>query len=167
VSGWVLSAAYALHMAATVAWVGGLTFQSLLLPSLTRSLEPLTRARFYEALSRRFQPIALLSLAILVFTGLSQMAAHPSYAGILEINGRWAQAILVKHLAFGVMVAVAGYQTWSVQPGLTRMMLIQAAGAGAADDEIRRILARIDRLTRLNTALALIVLALTAVARTA
>lgn len=166
-SGWVLSAAYGLHMAATVAWVGGLTFQSLLLPSLTRSLEPLARARFYEALARRFQPIAWLSLAILVFTGLSQMAAHPSYAGFLEINGRWAQAILIKHLTFGVMVAVAGYQTWSVQPRLARMMLIQAAGAGAEKDEIPRILARIDRLTRLNTILALTVLALTAVARTA
>lgn len=154
-------------MAATVAWVGGLTFQALLLPSVTRSLEPLARARLYETLTRRFQPIAWLSLAILIFTGLSQMAAHPSYAGFLEINGRWAQAILAKHLAFGVMVVAAGYQTWSVQPRLARQMLIQAAGAGAADDEIPRILTRIDRLTRLNTALALVVLALTAIARTA
>ena len=165
--GWVLSGAYGLHMAATVAWVGGLTFQALILPSVTRTIEPLARARFYAALARRFQPIAGLSLAILVFTGLSQMAANPAYAGLLQVQSRWAQAILAKHLAFGLMIAAAGYQTWSVQPRLARMMLLHAGGLGAGEDEIPRILARIDQITRLNTALALVVLAFTAIARTA
>jgi hypothetical protein len=95
------------------------------------------------------------------------MAAHPSYTGILEISGRWAQAVLVKHLAFGGMAGALGYQTWSVQPRLARMMLLQAAGAGAPELEMSHFLARIDRLTRLNAALARVVLALTAVARTA
>ena len=111
--GWVLSAAYWLHMAATVAWVGGLLFQAVLLPGATRGLEPRARARFFDSLSRRFQPIAWLSLAVLVFTGLTQMAAHPRYAGLLVIEGRWAQAILAKHLAFGGMVLIAAVQTWT------------------------------------------------------
>ena len=162
----MLSAAYALHMAATVAWVGGLVFQSLLLPGATRSLEPLPRARLYAALARRFQPVAWISLAVLVFTGLSQMAAHPSYAGFLTIDNRWAQAILAKHLAFGAMVLVAGWQTWGVQPHLGRLLLLQAAGAEASGSELPRTLLRFDRLTRANAALALVVLALTAVART-
>ena len=163
---WVLSATYALHMAATVAWVGGLVFQSLLLPGATRSLEPLPRARLHAALARRFQPVAWISLAVLVFTGLSQMAAHPSYAGFLAIDNRWAQAILAKHLAFGAMVLVAGWQTWGVQPHLGRLLLLQAAGAEASGSELPRTLRRFDRLTRANAALALVVLALTAVART-
>lgn len=166
-NGWVLSAAYTLHMTATVAWVGGLLFQSFLLPGATRKLEPLPRARLYAALARGFQPVAWISLAVLIFTGLSQMAAHPSYAGFLAIEGRWAQAILAKHLAFGAMIMVAGWQTWRVQPQLSRLLLLQAAGAAPPDGELPRNLRSLDRLTRANAALALVVLALTAIARTA
>ena len=83
--GWILSAAYALHMAATVAWVGGLTFQSSPASAphaVAGAAGP--RAGLYEALARRFQPMAWLSLAVLIFTGLSQMAAHPATAGFLD-----------------------------------------------------------------------------------
>jgi uncharacterized membrane protein len=164
---WVLSAAYWLHMAATVAWVGGLLFQALLLPPATRGLEPLARARFVDSLSRRFQPIAWLSLVILIFTGLTQMAAHPSYAGLLVTEGRWAQAIFAKHVAFGGMVLIAGVQTWILQPRLSRHLLLEAAGSEPGRVSSTRTLQGIDRLTRVNAALALIVLALTAIARTA
>ena len=165
--GWVLSAAYWLHMAATVAWVGGLLFQAVLLPAATQGLEPQARARFFDSLSRRFQPIAWLSLAILVFTGLTQMAAHPKYAGLLVIEGRWAQAILAKHLAFGGMVLIAAVQTWILQPRLAHHMLLEAAGTVPDDEAIAPTRQRLDRLTRVNAVLALIVLALTAIARTA
>ena len=164
---WVLSASYALHMAATVAWVGGLTFQALLLPAATRTLGPLPRARLYAALARRFQPVAWISLAVLIFTGLSQMAANPSYAGFLAIDNRWAQAILAKHLAFAAMILLAGLQTWGVLPRLSRLLLLQAAGAEPSEGELPRTLLRLDRLTQANAALALAVLALTAIARTA
>jgi uncharacterized membrane protein len=163
----VLSAAYALHMAATVAWVGGLVFQSFLLPGATRGLDPLPRARLYADLARRFQPVAGISLAALVFTGLSQMAAHPSYAGFLAIEGRWAQAILAKHLAFGAMVLLAAWQTWGVQPHLGRLLLRHAAGAEPSGNELLHVLQRFDRLALANAGLALVVLTLTAIARTA
>lgn len=164
---WVLSAAYWLHMAATVAWVGGLMFQSLLLPAALQSLDPLARARLFGSIARRFQPIAWLSLAVLIFTGLTQMAAHPGYTGLLVIEGRWAQAILAKHLAFGGMVLIAAVQTWILHPRLARHMLLEAAGAPADADAVPRNMSRIDRLTRLNAVLALIILAFTAIARTA
>jgi uncharacterized membrane protein len=164
---WVLSAAYWLHMAATVAWVGGLLFQSILLPPATRGLEPHARARFYDSLSRRFQPIAWLSLAVLIFTGLTQMAAHPRYAGLLVVEGRWAQAILAKHLAFGGMVLIAAVQTWILQPRLARHLLLEASGTAPGSEASTRTRQRIDRLTRVNAVLALVVLALTAIARTA
>jgi uncharacterized membrane protein len=164
---WVLSAAYWLHMAATVAWVGGLMFQSLLLPAALQSLDPLARARLFGSIARRFQPIAWLSLAVLIFTGLTQMAAHPSYTGLLVIEGRWAQAILAKHLAFSGMVLIAAVQTWILHPRLARHMLVEAAGAPADTDAVPRSMSRIDRLTRMNAVLALIILAFTAIARTA
>lgn len=164
---WVLSAAYWLHMAATVAWVGGLLFQSLLLPPALRGLDPLVRARFIDSLFRRFQPIAWLSLAVLIFTGLTQMAAHPEYAGLLVIEGRWAQAILAKHLAFGGIVLVAAVQTWVLQPRLAHHLLLEAAGTAPGGEPSTRTRQGIERLTRVNAVLALIVLALTAIARTA
>jgi len=163
---WVLSAAYWLHMAATVAWVGGLLFQAVLLPPVTRTLEPQARARFFDSLYRRFQPIAWLSLAILVFTGLTQMAAQPRYAGLLAIDGRLAQAILAKHLAFGGMVLIAAVQTWILQPRLAHHMLLEATGSVSDPESIAHTRQTLDRLTRVNAVLALLVLALTAVART-
>lgn len=166
-NGWVLSMAYALHMAATVVWVGGLVYQALFLPAATRSLEPLPRARMHASLARRFQPMAWLCLAVLIFTGLTQMAAHPSYTGFLEIGGRWGQAIILKHLAFGAMVVVAGIQTWGLTPRVSRLLLYQSAGTPSSSDEMAQTLHRLDRLTRLNAALALVVLGLTAIARTA
>ena len=164
---WVLSAAYWLHMAATVAWVGGLLFQSVLLLPATRSLEPRERARFVDSISRRFQLVAWLSLAVLVFTGLTQMAAHPKYAGLLVVEGRWAQAILAKHLAFGGMVLIAAVQTWVLQPRLAHHLLLEAAGTTPGSEALTRTRSRIERLTQVNAVLALVVLALTAIARTA
>jgi hypothetical protein len=65
------------------------------------------------------------------------------------------------------MILVAGWQTWGVQPHLGRLLLLQAAGAQPSDNDLPRTLRSLDRLTRVNAALALVVLALTAIARTA
>lgn len=162
---WTLAFAYWLHMAATVVWIGGLTFQSLLLyPSLRASLGAEEQPRFMRAMRKRFQPIAWLSLATLIGTGLIQMSASPSYEGLLAIGNLWSAAILIKHLLFGLMVLVAAYQTWVLQPALEREAL-RAARQAAYDKTAG--LRRERRLVFLNTLLALLVLALTALARAA
>src|SRR3972149_2282107 len=121
---WALTLAYTRHMAAPVAWIGGLFFQSVFLgPALRRTLDPPSALRLLELLRRRFDPLAWLSLAVLIATGLTQMNASPSYEGFLALQNPWAVAILAKHGLIALMVALAGYQTLFLYPWLGVLFL--------------------------------------------
>lgn len=162
---WALSIAYWLHMLATVVWVGGLTTVSLLvLPLAQRHLESRAYAAFLNDLQRRLDPIGWFSLAVLVASGLFQMSASPNYEGFLSISNRWAIAILVKHVVFIVMVSVSAYLTWGLLPQLRRsaIRLSQGQGNTPLSEKLRR---QNRRLLRLNLIFAILVLALTALAR--
>jgi len=164
---WGLRTAYWLHMAATIVWIGGLFFQAAVLtPALSKRSPSEDDARFLEAIRRRFDPLAWLSLSVLLVTGLSQMSANPNYSGFLAIENLWSVAILSKHMLIGVMILIAAYQTWVLRPKLSRSMLARAARAEGGP-EAALLNARQARSTRLNLVLGVIILALTAVARTA
>jgi len=164
---WVLTVAFWVHMAATVAWIGGLFFQALVLnPILSNSRQPHLWEDVLRGMRRRFEPIAWLSLGALVVTGLIQMEASPQYQGFLAIGNRWAQAILLKHISIALMVAAAAYQTWFLQPKLERSLLLRAKRPDALLPLEGTVQSQA-RLTQVNLALSLIVLALTAIARTA
>lgn len=159
-----LTGAYWLHMAATVVWIGGLFFQSAILhPSLDGKSSNNEALRLLRRVRRRFQPLSWLSLAVLVGTGLIQMSASPNYQGLLGLGNRWAAAIFVKHIVIVLMVGAAALQTWVLHPRLERSLMTRDQSETYDEDA-----ARLDtRLTNLNLALALVVLALTAIARTA
>jgi uncharacterized membrane protein len=117
-------------------------------------------------MQRRLQTLGWFSLLVLTITGLFQMSANPNYKGFLAITNPWAVAILLKHLTFGGMILVSGYVTWGLYPALHRTILQQAAGR-----EVGAQLARLHRQERwalwTNLALAVLILAFTALARAA
>lgn len=158
----ILTTAYALHLAATAVWIGGLTFLSLFLPGQLAHLPQAERQRITVSTVRRFLPVAWLCLAVFVGTGLAQMAASPKYEGLLAVGNPWAVAILSKHFIIGGMVALLAYQTWTLHPRLER----HALGLERPDEEVVEALRRRDRdVLRASAALGAIVLVLTAVAR--
>lgn len=165
---WVLAGAYWLHMAATVVWIGGLVFQGLILmPTLgAPSLRP-HAPRILRAVRRRFEPLAWLSLAVLIGTGLIQMSASPRYTGLLSVENRWSVAILGKHVFVFVMLALAAYQTWFIQPRLERAHWVGDVLDPAATPMPQPIwlLRSAGRAVAWNLLLSLAVLALTALAR--
>ncbi|HKZ71247.1 MAG TPA: CopD family protein, partial [Anaerolineales bacterium] len=122
------------------------------------------RGALIAELQRRFSPLAMISLATLIVTGLSQMAVNPNYNGLLKIDNAWAWAILLKHLAFGVMALVGAYSVWGLTPAITRLALLESKGK-LSGDELATLRRREERLNQINFACALIVLMLTAVAR--
>src|SRR3989304_161158 len=145
----VVAASYALHLVATVIWIGGLA-----------SLAFLASPRHVSA--RRFVPLAWLCLAIFVVTGLTQMSANPGYAGLLVVRDSWSAAILVKHPVVGLMAAVLAYQTWILYPRLERIAL----GLETPDIVKQARWRRLDlHLLQLSAVLGLLVLLLTAIAR--
>ncbi len=155
-----LTIAFWLHMAATIVWIGGLFYQAVVVnPALERF--PDQRGRLANDLRRRFQPLAWLSLFVLIGTGLLQMSGNPNYEGLFAVSNPWSRSILAKHVAIGVMVLVAAYQTWVLNPRLSLLALKQEA---AASDQVA---GDISRLNRVSLALGMLVLGLTALARTA
>lgn len=159
---WVLSLAYWLHMLATVAWIGGLTaLIYLLLPAAKKDLDPGSYASLLLHIQRRLDPLAWLSLAILMGTGLIQMSASPNYQGFLQFSNLWSLAILIKHLVFLVMVAFSGYMSWVVLPAMRRLALTKNRGSA----EARRLQRREASLLKINLILGIIILGLTALAR--
>lgn len=162
-----LALAYWLHMLATVFWIGGLSTLSLLvLPAASSSLEAMAFAAFLEKIQKRLDPVGWLCLAILAATGLVQMSANPNYQGFLAIHSRWTAAILVKHLLFVVMTGVSAYMSWGILPKLRRLAIQRnRLAAEALDAQAADVSHRETWMLRLNLILGVVVLALTAIAR--
>ena len=164
---WVLAANFFVHMLATIVWVGGICVITLVIwPAARRVLGPgRPTGEFMREVQRRFSPLAILSLVTLVVTGLGQMAANENYVGLFSISNTWAQALLLKHVGFGVMTLVGAYLTWGLLPSLNRLSLMEAAGRTPI--ELERLRRRQERLHQLITACGVIVLLFTAIARVA
>lgn len=155
-----LTIAFWLHMAASIVWIGGLFYQAVVVNPALQS-PAADRGPLLEAMRRRFLPLAWLSLAVLIGTGLIQMSANPNYAGLFSVANPWSRAILTKHLAVGAMILVAAYQTWVLTPRIARLALKKETLAS------QEALQRQARLNQLNVVLGILVLGLTAAARTA
>ena len=160
---WALSFIYWLHMLATVIWIGSLACLSLLVLPAARKLPQDEYAGFLSDLQRRLDPLGWVCLLVLVATGMFQMSANPSYSGFLAIDNRWAVAIFAKHVVFFGMTGVSAYLTWGLLPRLQRAALRQSRGLDTPD--ANRLRQQESLLIRLNLVLAMLVLALTAVAR--
>jgi len=163
---WIIAVSYFFHMGATVIWVGGITVMTLVVYPGSRRVvrDDQLRGALIAELQRRFSPLAMISLATLIVTGLSQMAVNPNYNGLLKIDNAWAWAILLKHAAFGVMALAGAYSVWGLTPAITRLALLESKGK-LSGDELATLRRREERLNQINFACALIVLMLTAVAR--
>jgi hypothetical protein len=70
----------------------------------------------------------------------------------------------MKHLVFAIMVCLAAYQTWVLQPAQERLLL--RGREQAESPEQGRLLIGQRRLMRLSLACGLLILALTAIVRT-
>jgi uncharacterized membrane protein len=165
---WALTLAYWLHMLATVIWIGGLTALALLvLPASQQTLAPQDYANLLGKLQHRLDPIGWFCLVTLLATGMFQMSASPQYEGLLAITNSWAVAILVKHLVFLVMIGLSAYSTWGLFPQMRRAAMRSAKGQAEGQVESTRLQQREVFLMRMNLVLGIVVLALTAAARTA
>jgi len=163
---WLIAGSYFFHLIATVIWVGGIAMLTLVVyPSVKRVAgnDQLKGALIAE-IHRRFSPLAMVSLGALIVTGLSQMAVNPNYNGFLKIDSAWTTALLLKHIAFGVMTLIGAYSVWVLSPDIARLALLESKGK-LSGNELTSLRKREERLTQLNFACAILVLAFTAVAR--
>lgn len=137
-------------MLATLGW-GAANFLIWRLPEQAGSLRSLTKL------------VNLGWFTLLVFgaTGMFQMSEHPLYAGFLDVQTRWASALLIKHGVILGCLAVYAWLSLGALPSLRRQELtgIDKPGEGT--------LRRVRWAGLLTLLLTVVILALTAVARTA
>ena len=82
-----------------------------------------------------------------------------------RLKNTWAIAILIKHIAIGLMAGIAAYQSFVLHPRMTRALPLQMRSEVTLDATPA---SRADRgMLRANIILSLIILLLTAIARTA
>lgn len=162
-----LSAAYWLHMLATVVWFGGLTSMAWLVLPAFRAVEAghfsVALDLVSQKMEKRLQAASWFCLAVLAATGMFQMSANPHYQGFLTITDAWGVAVLLKHGLFALMTAVSAYLTWGLLPSLRRTRLRLAQGLAAPDYD--RLVRRERWLLTANVWLAVLVLLCTALAR--
>jgi uncharacterized membrane protein len=71
-----------LHVLAVATWVGGMLFIALVLVPVTRGLgDPALRTRLVQEAGRRFRTVGWIALALLVATGLGNLALRPELLG--------------------------------------------------------------------------------------
>jgi uncharacterized membrane protein len=164
---WVLTLSYWLHMIATVVWIGGLAALTLFVsPAAKRTLQSQPYTVLLDKIQNRLHSIGWFCLAVLVVTGMFQLSSSPSYKGFLVVQNQWAWAILLKHLVIGLMVAISAYLSWGLSPELTRLALLQSKGALKNNSLLERLQNRQIIFMRINLAIGVVILALTAWART-
>lgn len=163
---WILTIVYWLHLMATVAWVGGVFSLSILfLPALKKIEDREQKYNLLNAIQKRFQPVSWLSLFILSATGLVQMSVHPDHEGFLRIDNSWSVAIFSKHITVAILVALMAIMTWVILPLLNQMQLRLSLGKSIPESQKTKY-ERYERLIiRANLILSLVVLFLTAWAR--
>ncbi len=159
--------AYWLHILATVVWIGGLAALSIfVLPAARRTMPENVYSAFLTSMTGRLQQVGWICLSVLIFTGLFQMVSHPNYQGFLVIDSSWAVAILIKHLTVAAMLILGVYMTWGLMPALQRMAFIKSLGKTIDAAETQKLEQRQMSLLQVSLFLSVIILLLTAWART-
>jgi uncharacterized membrane protein len=159
----ILALSYFFHLIATVIWLGGLATMTLFVwPEARRVLaENHALMQLLTRMRKRFIPLSNFSLVVLIATGLIQMTGDPNYDGVLQFDNEWSKVILLKHVAIFGMVVCGLVMQFQVTPALERIGILLERGKGDPA-EWERLRRREVRLTWVNVALGLAVLAFTA-----
>ncbi|MCB8946243.1 MAG: CopD family protein [Ardenticatenaceae bacterium] len=159
---WILVFSYWVHLLATAVWLGGMALMALVAwPALNKGS---LASNQWLTLQQKFLPYVNLSLVLLLITGFIQMTNDENYSGFLVMDGVWAWAILIKHIAFGGMVVLTAYVQFSLYPAIERARLLAESRPKTAVSTQNELQQKEVRLLRLNLLCATAVLFCTAVA---
>ena len=158
---WALALTYWLHMLATVIWLGSLSALAfLVLPAVSRTLEPDAQIAFINNLQSRLESLSWFCMFLLVATGMFQMSGDRNFTGLISTENAWSAAMLTKHLLVVLMGIFSVWMSWGLLPEIRRA-LIRYKKSGDPN-EVLVLRKREALLIRVSLALALVILAVTA-----
>ncbi len=159
---WVLVFSYWIHLLATVIWFGSLVLMGIAAwPALRQGA---LAENSWLALQKRLTPWANISLVLLLITGFVQMTNDANYTGFLSIDSTWAWAMLVKHIAFGLLAILTAYLQFGLYPAADRIAMLADKRPNLAQEEQRKLAQREKQILWLNLVFAVAILFCTAVA---
>lgn len=158
---WILVFSYWIHLLATAVWLVCIAVMAATAVPAFRQQQVADNS--WLALQKRLLPWTNLSLVLLLITGFVQMTNDTNYSGFLVFDGIWAWAMLVKHILFLVVMAVAAYWQFGYFPAVERTAVLAAKKPQLAQTEQDKLAHREKRLLWLNLACAVLILFCTAV----
>ena len=159
---WILVFSYWIHLLSTVVWFGALLV--IVLAAWPAFRQGALAGNDWLAAQKKLLPWANLSLVLLLITGFVQMTNDPNYNGFLAIDGIWAWAMLIKHIAFVLLVAVMAYMQFGLFPAFDRAEMLREKRPSLAQSEQEKLARQEKRLLWVNIICAAVILFSTAVA---
>ena len=159
---WILALSYWIHLLSTVVWFGGLAVMGL--AGLSAFRQGVLEANQWLALQKRFVLWVNGSLVLLLITGFVQMTNDANYNGFLAIDSIWAWAMLLKHVAYGLLVLITAYLQFGLYPAMARTAVLAQKRPRLAAAEQGKLSNTEARLLKINLVCAAFILMCTAVA---
>ena len=147
-----------LHLLATVVWIGGMVMILLvILPGAKRTLEPASViGKLMKELTKRFTPMANLSILILIIAGFVLAHYEKNFTGFLNFDNSWNVVMFLKHFLVVLMIIVHFYRGLVLNPKIGRL-------SSKNDSRVVRLQKFSLYLVKTNLILGMIVLLLTGI----
>ncbi len=163
----ILSLSHFLHLMATVIWIGGIMMILLvILPGAKESLESaLMTKRLMKEITKRFTPLANISILIMIATGIVITHYEQNFTGFLNFNNFWNVVMFLKHLLVALMVFIHFYRGWILNPKIGRLSsrINQSKEASSLSSRVARLQNFSLDLVKTNLVLGTVVLIMTGI----
>jgi uncharacterized membrane protein len=118
----IMSAMNWLHLLATVAWIGGVLINVIVLsPAAKESLEPPMMMRLWGAVMKRFRVIVYVCMAVFIGTGIVMMFMNSAYGDTFDFGDTWTLFLVIKHILVLILIIVGIYMLEGVFPKLKKL----------------------------------------------
>jgi len=149
-----------IHIVAAALWAGGLLFLALVALPVARRLPPEERSRLVAALGRQFLPVAWAALAVLLVTGIFNLAwrgvTWESVVTGRVFTGTFGRILGIKLVLVMATLGLSALHDFLIGPASARA----ADRAGGDAVRARRLRRNAAWIGRVNTVIALAILLL-------
>ena len=113
-----------LHLMATIAWIGGMFFNFLVvMPTVGKVLDPATAGKFLKSMFSRVRVVVYVSLLVLFVTGIPMKIASEHYVAIINFDTSWETVGFIKHVFVGLLALMAIYNFEILMPKVGKLAM--------------------------------------------
>ncbi|MBT3275992.1 MAG: DUF4149 domain-containing protein [Spirochaetales bacterium] len=154
-----------IHLLATVTWIGGIIFYTLVLMPATSALDPPQRGKLMGAISKKYAPMSGVAILLLILTGI--LINIERGIPVISLSTTYGIFFFIKHLCVLVMICIGVVIALVLGPKLKPPASgDQPAGSPPPPSpQVIKLQKTMGLLGTINMVLGIVVLLLTALAR--